>query len=98
MFTKANETDQDDVQNCESFAYDWIKSQQLPTSCSMRVRIRACSDSGLMVFINNVSSCCVKSNASWMARSRVWTLSSLWYCPRSVYHPDKYSMSILFGK
>src|SRR6266849_6454804 len=40
MFTKANEADEDDVQNCESFAYDWIKSQQVQTSCSMRVRIR----------------------------------------------------------
>ncbi len=35
MFTKANEADEDDVQNCESFAYDWIKSQQVQTSCSM---------------------------------------------------------------
>src|SRR6267154_1433516 len=49
-FTKANETDEVDVQNCESFAYDWIKSQQLQTSCSMRVRIRICSDCGLMDF------------------------------------------------
>jgi hypothetical protein len=52
MFTKANEADEDDVQNRESFslAYDWIKSQQVQTSCSMRVRIRACSDCGLMDF------------------------------------------------
>jgi hypothetical protein len=35
MFTKAHETDEDDVQNCGSFAYDWIKSQQVPTSCSI---------------------------------------------------------------
>ena len=50
MFTKTNEADDDDIQNCESFAYDWIKSQQLQTSCNMRVRIRACSDAGLMDF------------------------------------------------
>ena len=54
MFTKGSEAGQDDVQNCESFAYDWMK--QLQTSSSMRVRIRACSDSGLMNFINEVSS------------------------------------------
>jgi hypothetical protein len=35
MFTNADETDEDDVQNCGSFAYDWIKSQQLPTSSSI---------------------------------------------------------------
>jgi hypothetical protein len=53
MFIKADEADEeDDVQNRESFslAYDWIKSQQVQTSCSMRVRIRACSDCGLMHF------------------------------------------------
>ena len=51
IFINANhEPDEDDVQNCESFAYDWIKSEQLQTSCSMRVRIRACSDCGLMDF------------------------------------------------
>jgi len=49
-FTKANQVDEDNVQNCESLAYDWIKSQQLQTSCSMRVRIRACCDCGLMDF------------------------------------------------
>ncbi len=49
-FTNANQADEDNVQNCEFLAYDWIKSQQLQTSCSMRVRIRACSDCGLMDF------------------------------------------------
>src|SRR6267154_6211691 len=71
MITKSNEADGDDVQNCESFAYDWIKSQQLQTSCSMELRIRSCSDCGLMDF--KVSACCEKSNASCMAWSRVWT-------------------------
>ena len=56
VFTKDSGADQDDVQNCESFAYDWIKSQQLQTSSSMTVRIRDCSDSGMMDFINKVSS------------------------------------------
>jgi len=49
MFAKADEADEE-VQNCESFVYDWMKSQQLQTYCSMRVRIRACSDCGLMDF------------------------------------------------
>src|SRR6266702_4173790 len=49
-FTLANEVGEDNVQNRESFAYDWIKSQQLQTSCSMRVRIWACLDSGLIDF------------------------------------------------
>ncbi len=73
-FTKADEVYEDNVQNCESLVYDWIKSQQLQTSCNMRARIRACSDCGLMDF--RVSSWCTKSNASWMASSRVWTVSS----------------------
>ena len=85
MFTKADEAVEDDVQN-ESLAYDWIKSQQVQTSCSMRVRIRACSDFGLMDFINKMSLSCAKSNAYWMAWSRVWTLSSFSYCFRSVYN------------
>ena len=62
-FAKADEADEDDVQNSGNFRYDWIKSQQVPTSCSMTVRIRACSDFGLMDFINKVSSWRVKSNA-----------------------------------
>ena len=56
VFTKADETDKDDVQNCWSFAYDWMKSQQVPTSFSISASICACSDSGLMDFISNVFS------------------------------------------
>jgi hypothetical protein len=47
--------------------------------------------------INEVSSSYLKSNASYMARYRVTTLSSRSYCNRSAYHPDEYSMSISFG-
>jgi hypothetical protein len=61
MFAKANEADEDDVHNCGYFAYDRIKWQQAPTSFSMTVRIRACSDFGLMDF--KVSLWLVKSNA-----------------------------------
>src|SRR6266571_8179786 len=32
-FTPANGEDEDNIQNCDSFAYDWIKSPQLQTSC-----------------------------------------------------------------
>src|SRR5579859_3690669 len=42
MFTLATETGKYYVQNCESFAYDRIKSQQLQTCCNMSVRIYAC--------------------------------------------------------
>src|SRR6266571_73566 len=87
-FTPANGEDGDNIQNCESFAYDWIKSLQLQTSRSMRVRISACLESGLMDF--KVSSCCAKSNASCVASSRVRTLSSRSYCSRSVWYPNKY--------
>src|SRR6266702_1669073 len=80
------------LQNPESFAYDWIKSLQLQTSCSMRVRILACLESGLMDF--TVSSCCAKSNASCMASSKVKTLSSRSYCSRSVWHSNKHSISV----
>jgi len=94
MFTRADETGEDDVQNFRSFAYDWIKSQQVATSFSISVSICACLDSGFLDFINRVSSSSPKSNASWMAWSRVWTLSSFSYCFRRVY---QYSMSVSFG-
>ncbi len=71
----ANEVGEDNiVQNCDSFAHDWIKSQHLQTSCNIRVRIWACLDSSLMGF--EVSWWCAKSNASCTASSRVRTLSS----------------------
>src|SRR6266702_3344534 len=71
--TPANGVDEDNLQNPESLAYDWIKSPQLQTSCSMRARIWACLESGLMDF--KVSLWCAKSNASCMASSKVRTLS-----------------------
>src|SRR6266571_6821741 len=86
-FTPANEEDKDNIQNCESFAYDWIKSPQLQTSCSMRVRISACLESGLMDC--KVSSWCAKSNASCMASAKARRLSSRLYCSRSAWHPKE---------
>ena len=71
---QSNELIEDVVQNRESFVYDWMKSLQLQTSRSMRVRISACFELGLMDF--KVSSWLVKSNASCMLLTRDRTLSS----------------------
>src|SRR6266571_4729765 len=79
-FTLANGEDEDNIQNCESFAYDWIKSLQLQTSRSIIVRISACLELGLMDL--KVSSWCAKSNASCIAPRRVRTFSSRPYCSR----------------
>src|SRR6266702_342336 len=93
-FIPASREDEGSVQNCASFAYDWIKSLQLQTSRSIIVRISACLESGLMDF--RVFSWCVKSNASCMASSRVKTLSSCSYSSRSVWHPNKHRISVSF--
>src|SRR6266704_682686 len=92
MFTPANREDEDNIQNHESFAYDWIKSLQLQTSRSIVVRISACLELGLMDF--RVSSWCAKSNASCIAPSRVRTFSSRSYCSRSFWHQNKHSISV----
>ncbi len=91
-FTPANGGGEDNIQNSLSFAYDWIKSLQLQTSCIMRVNILACFEPGLVDF--NVSSSCAKSNASCIAPTRVRTLSSRSYCSRSIWHPNRHSISV----
>jgi hypothetical protein len=74
MFTLATEIGKDYVQNCASFAYDWIKSQQLQTCCNMSVRISACL--GTRSIVLKVSSWFAKSKASCTATSKVRMLSS----------------------
>src|SRR6266702_4947996 len=46
-FTPAKGGDEDNIQNCASFAYDRITSLQSQTSCSMRERFLACFEFGL---------------------------------------------------
>ena len=74
MFTSAAETGKYYIQNCESFAYDRIKSQQLQTCCNMSVMICVCL--GTRSIVLKVSSRFAKSNASCTATSRVRMLSS----------------------
>ncbi len=92
MFTSATEIGNNYVQNCESFAYDWIKSQQLQTCCNMSVRTCACLETRPMAL--NRSSWFAKSNASCMATSKVPMLSSRCNCSRRVLRPNKHSISI----
>src|SRR6266436_9825187 len=91
MLAMANET-KEDVQNWMSCAYDWIKSLQQQTCCSMSLRICPCLDCGVMFFKGSAS--CAKSKASCIALSRAWMFSSRWTCVKKVWHPDEQMMSI----
>ena len=74
MLASATEAGRDHIQKFESFAYDWIKSQQLQTCCNISVRTCACLGTRSMVL--KVSSWFAKSNESRMATSKVRILSS----------------------
>ena len=86
----ANKTE-GDVRNLVSFAYDWIKSLQQQTCRNMTIRIFPCLDCGVMFSKGDAS--CAKSNASHIASSRAWILSSRWTCSKKVWHPDELRMS-----
>jgi hypothetical protein len=81
MFTTANETEDDDVQNL-SWAYDWIKSLQQQTCRSMSIRVCPCLDCG-MTFLKGSASC-VRSKALCIALSKAWICSSRWTCVKNV--------------
>jgi hypothetical protein len=74
MFIMTNKRDQDDVPTLTSSAYDVINSAHSVTHLSISSRIFACLDSGLMSRNGLASS--ANSNASTIASSSVWTLSS----------------------